>query len=162
MRPRALISLISLLSGSAIAQSVAAQLPTEVASWLKSYAASRTTFDHKSPHFYADATEIVEGRLDAESATALVFTLEGVRGGNDYLQYLSVFWNRGGHHVFCCAERVGGKGIGDVAAITISEGAIHLSGKQFVPGSDAMCCPSRPYTRDLTVVGSKLVVKSGL
>jgi hypothetical protein len=159
MRLRTLFGLVTLICGSATAESVPSDIPAEMASWLKSYATSRRTFDGKTPDYFPDATRMAEGQLGTETAAALLFTLEGVRGGTDHLQYLSVFWKRGGHYVFCCSHRVGGKGIGDVETVAISGDTVRLSGKQYVPGTDAMCCPSRPYATDMAVVGSKLVDK---
>ena len=156
MKHRAFLGLVLMLCLSAIAQTVASGIPDEVTAWLKSYVASRTNFDG-GPVPYPESPTLVEGELGTDGAAALVFTLGAIRGGTDHLQYLAVFWKRNGHYVFCCSRRVGGKGIGSVESVTFQGRAIRLSGNQFVPGTDAMCCPSKPYVRDIAIRGSKLV-----
>jgi hypothetical protein len=156
MKLCALLGLIAMFCGSAIAQPEAPAIPDEVTAWLKSYVASRTNFDG-GPVPYPESPTLVEGQLGTGSAAALLFTLGAIRGGTDYLQYLAVFRKHSGHYVFCCSRRVGGKGIGSVESVTIQGSVIRLSGNQFVPGADAMCCPSKPYVRDMSVRGSKVV-----
>jgi hypothetical protein len=151
------LGLVSLAATSSLG---AADIPADIDSWLKSYAASTSTADPKPAQYYADTTAIAEGAVGTEPATAILFTLEGIRGGNDYLQFMGLFWNRPDHHEFCCVARVGGKGIGNVDSLKIEGGLIRLSGLLFIKGVDAMCCPSKPYVTDMTVAESKLVVLS--
>ena len=152
MSVRTIFVVLALASIAATFVQGAEQLPDDIDSWLRSYTASTSTAVPRPVPYNADVTAMAEGTVSAEPATAVLFTLEGVRGGTDYLQYLGLFWNRRGHHVFCCVAQVGGKGIGDVDSIKMVGGLIRLGGFLFVEGVDAMCCPSKPYVADLSLI----------
>lgn len=156
MQLRALFSLLVLTGVGAAAEAVAPPVPREIAAWIETYAASQSS-DGVAPSYYPAATRIAEGRLGREFAAAIVFTLEGAGGGNNYLQYLAVFWKRGQRYTFCCAQRVGGKGIRSVEHVALSGAGVRIGGNEYAPGKDPMCCPSKPYVADLAVQGTQLL-----
>jgi hypothetical protein len=155
------LCLITLVCASALAQRVGAAIPDELTAWAQKYAASRKAGDGRTVDYYADGTMVSEGRLGGELAAALVFTLEGIATPNDYQQFLSVFWKRSGQFVFCCSRRVGGKGDRSVEKVQISGDSVRLDGKQYVPSTDALCCPSKSYVQRIKVEGPQLVVAPG-
>jgi hypothetical protein len=157
MKLCALLCLTTLLCASAPAQLVGGAIPAELTTWVQKYAASKRADDGRAVDYYADGTLISEGRLGGEAAAALVFTLEGISTPNDYQQFLSVFWKRSGRFVFCCSRHVGGKGDRSVEKVEISLASVRLEGKQYIPSTDATCCPSRSYVQRIIVDGPRLV-----
>jgi hypothetical protein len=131
-------------------------VPEDMAVWLEAYVASRSSFDGGIVP-YPDSAKFIEGSAFAKPANGLLFNLEGIRGGNEYTEYIAVFWKRHAQNVFCCLLRVGGKGIGNVEEVAIDDRGVHLRGKKFILGKDAYCCPSEPYARTLRIVDSRLV-----
>ena len=156
VKPLVLFGLVSMTCAGAVAQPRADSVPPEVTSWIKGYATSLKSPEGTLPYYYPDATRLAKGALGSEPATAVVFTLEGFSGGNNYVQYLTVFWKRGGHYVYCCTQRVGGKGIRSVETVAFSGGKVQIGGKEYVSGTDPMCCPSKPYTEEFAEVNSQL------
>jgi hypothetical protein len=147
----------TLLSAAALAQPSGEAIPGELTAWVKSYAATRKAADGGAVNYYEAGTLLAQGQLGGEKAAAIVFTLEGIQSPNGYQQFLGVFWQRGGHYAFCCSRRVGGKGDRSVERLRFLGGSVHLSGKQYVPASDALCCPSKSYAQTFAVRGSELV-----
>jgi hypothetical protein len=131
-------------------------VPADVATWLEAYVASRETFEGGIVHYPHHGAHFVEGDLGNRPAGLLLFGLEQIRGGTDWLQYLVVFWKRHGQFVFCCVRRVGGKAYRSVEEFDFSDRGVRLTGKTWVSGKDAMCCPSKPFEVYLTVKDSML------
>jgi hypothetical protein len=75
----------------------------------------------------------------------MLFTVEGVRGPDDWLQYVATFWYRGGNYLFCCVHRVGGKGLQLINELSVEPDRVILGGNTY-RSTDAVCCPSRPMT----------------
>jgi hypothetical protein len=157
MKLCALLCLTTLLSARAPAQRVGGAIPAELTAWAQTYAASKTAVAGRAVDYYADGTMMSEGRLSGMVAAALVFTLEGISTPNDYQQFLSVFWKRSGHFVFCCSRHVGGKGDRSVGKVEISGDTVRLEGKQYIPSTDALCCPSKSYVQRIILDGPQLV-----
>jgi hypothetical protein len=151
------LCLTTLLCAGALAQRVGGAIPDELTAWAQTYAASKTADSGRTVDYYADGTMVSEGRLGGEVAAALVFTLEGIATPNDYQQFLSVFWKRSGHFVFCCSRHVGGKGDRSVEKVEISGDTVRLEGKKYVPSTDPMCCPSKSFVQRINVDGPQLV-----
>ncbi len=164
VKPIALFCLIAILSSAPEAalpntsEPAAGTIPDDIASWLETYVASRETFNGGVVH-YPQSVQFVEGDLGDQPAGLVLFSLEGIRGGTDYLSYLALFFKRQGKFVFCCLRRAGGKGTRSVDDFNFKDPGIRISGKEFVPGKDAMCCPSKPYSMDLVVASGQLVEK---
>lgn len=87
--------------------------------------------------------EVVRGDLDedGDEDAAVVYTIEGMGGGNLYEQYLSIFlqephgWRPGP------AIKVGGKNHRSINIRGITEGSVTLETLSYAAG-DASCCPS--------------------
>jgi hypothetical protein len=149
------LGLVMSVAGTA-AEPSGAPVPQEVTAWIQSYASSQSSHGI-APTYYAGGTKIAEGRLSGKSAAAVVFTLEGAGGGNNYTQHLAVFWKRHTRYEYCCSRLVGGKGIRSVEQVSLRSESIHIAGNNYVAGADPMCCPSKPYTEDLAVQNSQLI-----
>ena len=79
-----------------------------------------------------------------EGRIAVLYTIEGVRGGTDWLQYLVVFVSSGQGILPENAVRVGGKGIRSIEGIeSFRAGVVSLLTRNYNK-SDALCCPSVP------------------
>src|ERR1700678_3701652 len=91
---------------------------------------------------YSGARQIVTGDIDRDGASdlAVLYTIEGVEGGNNYTQYLAVFLRRDGqlHPVDHIA--IGGKGSKSVKLESIEDNSIVLATLSYGP-DDPMCCP---------------------
>jgi hypothetical protein len=157
MKLGALFCFSTLASAAALAQRSGEEIPGELTAWIKPYAATQTAADGGAVSYYAAGTMLSEGQLGGKKTAAIVFTLEGIQTANGYQQFLSVFWQREGHYVFCCSRTVGGRGDRSVERIRISGESVRLGGKQYVPASDALCCPSKSYVQTIAVRGLKLV-----
>ena len=155
MKRSLLLGLVVLNAGLA-GEPSGSPVPKEVATWIQRYAVSQTS-NGIAPTYYPGGTMMAEGRLGSQAAAVVVFTLEGAGGGNNYSQYLAVFWKHGNQYVYCCSRHVGGKGIRSVERVSLPGASIRLGGKDYVPGKDPMCCPSRAYSDDLAVRDAELV-----
>ena len=111
---------------------------------------------------YKDARKVITGDLnhDGISDLAVLYTIEGTGGGNNYTQYLAVFLRldrivAGGR--FRAIQTVaGGKGNRSVQLESIRSNVIFLTTLSYAP-SDAMCCPSIKGTAQFVVADGKLV-----
>ena len=93
---------------------------------------------------YEEARSIVRGDLNGdgnEDAVAL-YTLEGMSGTNQYVQYLAVFINRRGRLRYATHQVAGGKNEKEIDSVLIKDGKIYLQTKEYLP-ADASCCPSK-------------------
>ena len=135
------------LAGSAYATEDL-ELPPEVNRWLHGYISRHKTFDGR-PLLFTDARAIslIHGDLDGDGKddVAVLFSVDGVRGGTDWVQYVAVFLRDAKGMRYCCMERVGCKGGAAVESSAIEAGRVILRGKAFVPGVDAYCCPSQAW-----------------
>ena len=132
------------------------ELPASIVSWLDAHVASmRTANGQQMPRL--ELPQFVEGQIGGKPAGLLRYTLEGVRGGTDYLEYVAVFWKVSGNFKFCCTKQVGGKGLNSIEKVSFLGNGLVLTGMQFVPGKDAMCCPSRPFQSTLVVQDGELI-----
>jgi hypothetical protein len=138
----------------------------DVGDWLYWNAHKQKSDDGGAVGYYPEHNEYVTGPLDATAIPYLIvaFTLEGQRDGNDWLRYVAVFTpssDPNNHeHSFCCIYQIGGKGIASEEKMEIRDNEIVISGRAFVPGKDAMCCPSQPMTLRVKLVEGKLVEDS--
>jgi hypothetical protein len=131
-------------------------VPYEVDTWRASFVASQHTYNHARAHASPDATQFVIGRLADKPVAVLLFTVEGVRGPGDWLQYLATFWFRGGNYLFCCVRRIGGKGLQLINELGIEPDRVILGGNTY-RSSDPVCCPSLPFKLRLALERRRLV-----
>ncbi len=90
-----------------------------------------------------DARQIIMDDLDGDgnNDAALLYTIEGMEGGNNWDQFLAIFLRRDGELVFTTQVRVGGKGRRSVKLSRILEESIVLDTKSYGE-TDPSCCPS--------------------
>jgi hypothetical protein len=137
----------------------ATQLPAEVDAWLRTrFATVRTIFGEGEELPSAETLIGVSAQLQPDPVDdfALLYPVEGERGGTDWAQYLAVFLRHNGKLKFCWELRLGEKGGILIEALYLDGGTLHLSGKEFVPGEDAYCCPSKPWTATVRVDRGRL------
>lgn len=153
--PGALFSLLVLMCATAVAQPKADSVPGEVASWIQAYATSLKSPEGVVPDYYPDGTRVTEGTIDGKPSAAAVFTLESFEGGNNYTQFLAVFWKQSDHYAFCCVSRVGGKGVASVGGVAFAGNHLLVSGNDYTP-DDPMSHPSKPYVQSIALIGTQL------
>ena len=141
--------------------SLQAQYP-DIADWLWNNSKNKNTDSGEPAGYYPEYDEFIIGDVTEQKGDiAVAFTLEGLRGGTDWLRYIAVFRrsteDNGKGHDFCCSYQIGGKGIASDEKVEIQHGEIVVSGKAFVEGKDAYCCPSKPMTLRLKVLDERLV-----
>lgn len=135
----------------------------DVAAWLRDNADKKKAEIGSPVGYYPEYDTFVVGDLTGHGHDdlAVAFTLEGVRGGNDWLRFVAVFTKSVGPasqgHDFCCVFQIGGKGIANDDKIEISNQEIVISEKAFVAGKDAECCPSKQQSLRLKIQDGKLV-----
>jgi len=93
---------------------------------------------------------IVEANPEARPSIAALYTLEGVRGGTDWLQYIAVFTRSPRGLQPLGAIRVGGKGLRVVKFKAYEKGILELSTLNY-SSADALCCPSVPGVTHIAV-----------
>src|ERR1700741_3342368 len=93
---------------------------------------------------YKDARKVVAGDLnhDGTSDLAVLYTIEGQKGTNNYVQYLAVFIRVKGRLVYVTHTAVGGKLYRDVELQSIKDNVIFLKTLNYT-ANDAACCPSK-------------------
>src|SRR5258705_2747961 len=92
---------------------------------------------------YEDARKVVTGDLNHDGVpdTAVLYTIEGMNGSNNYIQYLAAFLQTKKGLVYAAHEPVGGKNHRDVDLTAISNGLINLNTVNYAP-KDPSCCPT--------------------
>jgi hypothetical protein len=101
--------------------------------------------------------KVVTGDLnhDGTSDTAVLYTIEGQNGSNNYVQYLAVFLTRKGRLVYAAHTPVGGKNRRAMELTSIKDNLMFLDttgyGKR-----DPSCCPTIKGTTRYALVGNKL------
>jgi len=107
---------------------------------------------------YADARRVAEGDLnnDGRSDKAVLYTIEGQNGTNNYTQYLAVFLRSAEGKLEPVAHvAVGGKLYRAAELTGVRDGGIEFSIKDYGP-HDAACCPSLKGTTRYVVAGRAL------
>ena len=92
---------------------------------------------------YREARKVVVGDLTHDGApeTVVLYTIEGQRGSNLYVQYLAVFTRQKGKLSALTRTEVGGKSVRSVELMSVEDNAILLETMGYAP-KDASCCPS--------------------
>lgn len=106
---------------------------------------------------YKDAREIIKGDVnrDRKNDLAVVYTLEGFNGSNNYRQYLAVFLGIGNGFRFAAKEIVGQHAGRGVKLVSITNGRIHLDTME-PRKNDPACCPSKPGKTSFVFRGRRL------
>jgi hypothetical protein len=138
----ALLCAAALVPGAALAAG-GADLPHDIDAWRQGFIARQHTYDGHRPLYAQDSSDLEYGRLSDKRVAALLFTLQGVRGREDWEQYVAVFWQSGGHFLFCCQRHIGGKGERLMKSLAFEGDLLGVHGLAYT-ASDPPCCPSAP------------------
>jgi|ERR1043166_264064 hypothetical protein len=106
---------------------------------------------------YEAARKVVRGDLNRDGVpdTAVLYTIEGQDGTNNYIQYLAVFVRSKSGLVNAADTFVGGKGNRDVDLLSIKSNMINCKTMSY-RNSDPSSTPSKPGTARFKLVGHKL------
>jgi hypothetical protein len=75
----------------------------------------------------------------------VIYTVEGVGGGNGWTQYATVLTGSAAQFAATPPVEVGAKGKRAVEGCSIAPQMLELAAKEWAP-ADAACCPSRPVS----------------
>jgi len=102
----------------------------------------------------------IEGDLnhDGVADVAVLYTVEGQGGSNNYIQYLAVFVRKKTGLVFAARTPVGGKNRRGMELTSIKDNVIYFDSTGYAD-RDPSCCPSIKGTTSFTLVGNKLIEK---
>jgi hypothetical protein len=94
-----------------------------------------------------DTRKSCEGDLngDGHGDVVVIYSIEGVGGGNDWTQYATVLTSTPQGFGASTPKEVGGKSVRAVDGCTIAGTAVTLDLKTYGP-KDGSCCPSVPGT----------------
>ena len=106
---------------------------------------------------YEDARKVVAGDLNHDGApdAAVLYTIEGQDGSNNYVQYLAVFARVKGRLVHLTHTEVGGKSNRSVELEAISKNVILVKTLSYAAG-DAACCPSKKGAARYALIKDRL------
>ena len=92
---------------------------------------------------------------DGVPDTAVLFTIEGQNGTNNYVQYLAVFLRRNGRLVYAAHAPVGGKTRRSIELTSIRDNVILLDTTAYAK-RDPSCCPTIKGKTRYVLVRNKL------
>ena len=106
--------------------------------------------------------KIVTGDLNRDGApdAAVLFTIEGQNGTNNYIQYLAVFLRKKGRLVFAAIQPVGGKNRRAIELTSIKDNVIFLDTTGYAK-RDPSCCPTIKGRTRYALVRNKLMEMRG-
>lgn len=106
--------------------------------------------------------KVVEGDLNRDGAadTAVLYTIEGQNGSNNYIQYLAVFLRQSGKLVFAARQAVGGKLRREIDLTSIKDNAMLFDTTSYGP-KDPACCPTIKGKTRFVLTGKRLVERRG-
>jgi hypothetical protein len=107
-----------------------------------------------------DIRKTIEGDLNHDGAAdvAVLYTIEGQGGSNNYIQYLAVFVRTKTGLVFAARTPVGGKNRRGMELTSIKDNVMHFETTGYAD-RDPSCCPSIKGTASFTLTGRKLIEK---
>jgi hypothetical protein len=128
----------------------------KAAAIIKAFIARQAAREHGEE--YEEARKVVAGDLnhDGTPDLAVLYTIEGQNGSNNYIQYLAVFVLINGGLVPAAHTAVGGKLRRGVELESIQNNVIRLDTMDYGP-HDAACCPSRKAKTRYVLSKSKLI-----
>jgi len=101
--------------------------------------------------------KVINGDLnhDGIADAAVLYTIEGQNGSNNYVQYLAVFLRRKGRLVYAARTPVGGKGRRSIELTALSDNMMFFDTTAYAD-RDPSCCPTIKGRTRYAVVGNKL------
>jgi len=111
---------------------------------------------------FEDARKVMAGDLNRDGVPdlAVLYTIEGQNGSNNYVQYLAVFIRAKGGLVPVAHTAVGGKSNRGVELRSIRNNVIFFKTLNYGP-KDAACCPSKRGATRFVLVNGRLKELSG-
>ncbi len=102
----------------------------------------------------------IEGDLNHDGAAdvAVLYTIEGQGGSNNYVQYLAVFVRKKTGLVFAARTAVGGKNRRAIELTSIKDNAMLFDTTGYGP-RDPSCCPTIKGHTKFALTGKQLVEK---
>jgi hypothetical protein len=109
-----------------------------------------------------DVRKTIEGDLnhDGSADLAVLYTIEGQGGSNNYIQYLAVFVRTKTGLLFAARTPVGGKNRRSIDLSSIKANVMYFDTTDYATG-DGSCCPSIKGTTTFTLTGRNLIEKRG-
>jgi hypothetical protein len=106
---------------------------------------------------YPDARKVIAGDLNHDGTPDMVvlYTIEGMGGGNNYVQYLAVFVRLKGRLDHLAHTEVGGKLNRSVELKSIKNNVVFCTTLGYGP-KDPSCCPTRKGTARFVLAGKKI------
>lgn len=106
---------------------------------------------------YEDARKIIAGDLNQDGTPdlAVLYTIEGQGGSNNYVQYLAVFARVKGRLLHVAHTAVGGKTHRSVELEAIRKNVIIIKTLNY-GADDAACCPSKAGAARYALANGKL------
>jgi hypothetical protein len=89
---------------------------------------------------------------------AVLYTIEGQNGSNNYIQYLAVFLQTKTALVYAAHREVGGKNFREVDLSSIDDGVINLGTTNYAD-KDPSCCPTIKGSTQFVLTGRNLKEK---
>jgi hypothetical protein len=138
-------------AGDAVAQPAALGWQGFANAWIASHA---QRVHGQAPR---EARKSCEGDVngDGHGDVVVVYTIEGVGGGNDWTQYATVLTSTPQGYAASMPKEVGKKGVRAIDGCTIAGTAVELALKTWA-AADAACCPSVPGKATLAFVNGAL------
>ena len=101
--------------------------------------------------------KVITGDLNHDGVPdeAVLFTIEGQNGTNNYVQYLAVFLRKSGHLVYAAHAAVGGKNRRSMDLISIKDNVVFLDTAAYAK-RDPSCCPTIKGKTRYALVRNKL------
>ena len=102
----------------------------------------------------------IDGDLnhDGVADVAVLYTIEGQGGSNNYIQYLAVFLRKDGRLAFAARQAVGGKNHRGVEITSIKDNIMFFATTDYGP-RDPSCCPTIKGTTRFVLAGKRIVEK---
>ncbi len=154
MRTSARLFLLIVVISISLAWSVSAAQSDDAAIIDKFIAGQAKKEDGSEPD---GIRKVVTGDLnhDGVSDTAVLFTIEGQNGTNNYVQYLAVFLRRNGRLVYAAHSPVGGKNRRSIELTSIKDNVVLLDTTAYAK-RDPSCCPTIKGRTRYALVRNKL------
>ena len=102
--------------------------------------------------------KVVRGDLNNDGAddVAVLYTIEGQNGSNNYIQYLAVFLGTSKGLMFAARTPAGGKNHREAELVSIANGKINLNTVDYGP-KDPSCCPTLKGTTKYVLLHGRLL-----
>lgn len=104
--------------------------------------------------------KVIEGDLNCDGVAdvAVLYTIEGQNGSNNYVQYVAVFLRKNGKLMFAARAPAGGKNRRAIEITSIKNKAMLFDTTAYGP-RDPSCCPTLKGHTKYVLAGARLIEK---